>query len=256
VNRDGGSLVKDVLLGLVVGLFSGLFGVGGGVILVPLLVLLVRTEQKQAQATSLVVVALGASSGALTYGLAGSVFWLSVPYLIVAGLLGSWLGTIAVKKLRSGWLQILFGILLLAAAVRLGLESFVTGTGFVDELTAGVVLGFAASGLAVGFLSALLGVGGGIILIPLLVALFGFPQQLAAGTSLVAIIPLALFGALQLTRSGFTQWVRGFRIGVGSVPGAIAGAALALIIEAGVLQIGFAALLVFVAVSMFMKALK
>ena len=87
-------------------------------------------------------------------------------------------------------------------------------------------------------------------------SLFGFPQQLAAGTSLVAMIPLALFGALRLTRSGFTQWVQGLRIGAGSVPGAIAGAALALTIEASVLQVGFAALLVFAAVNMFIKALK
>ena len=256
MNRNGGPLVKDVLLGLVVGVFSGLFGVGGGIILVPLLVLLMRTEQKQAQATSLVVVALGASSGALTYALAGSVLWISVPFLIAGGILGSWLGTIAVKKLRARWLQILFALLLVAAAVRIGMESLGSATGFVGEVTVAVALGFAASGLAMGFLSALLGVGGGIIVIPLLVAIFGFPQQLAAGTSLVAMVPLALFGALRLTRSGFTQWVRGFRIGAGSVPGAIAGAALALIIEAGVLQIGFAALLVFAAVNMFVKALK
>lgn len=256
MNRDGGPLVTDVLLGLLVGLFSGLLGVGGGIILVPLLVLLMRTEQKQAQATSLVAVALGASSGALTYALAGSVVWLSVPFLIVGGIVGSWLGTIAVKKLRARWLQILFGILLLAAAVRLGTESFGSDTGFVDQMTLGVALGFAASGLAMGFFSALLGVGGGIIVIPLLVSLFGFPQQLAAGTSLVAMIPLALFGALRLTRSGFTQWVQGLRIGAGSVPGAIAGSALALITEASVLQIGFAALLVFAAVNMFVKALK
>jgi len=256
VNRNGGPLVKDLLLGLVVGVFSGLFGVGGGIILVPLLVLLMRTEQKQAQATSLVVVALGASSGALTYALAGSVLWISVPFLIAGGILGSWLGTIAVKKLQARWLQIFFAILLVAAAVRIGMESLGSATGFVGEVTVAVALGFAASGLAMGFLSALLGVGGGIIVIPLLVAIFGFPQQLAAGTSLVAMVPLALFGALRLTRSGFTQWVRGFRIGSGSVPGAIAGAALALIIEAGVLQIGFAALLVFAAVNMFVKALK
>jgi uncharacterized membrane protein YfcA len=184
------------------------------------------------------------------------VLWISVPFLIAGGILGSWLGTIAVKKLQARWLQIFFAILLVAAAVRIGMESLGSATGFVGEVTVAVALGFAASGLAMGFLSALLGVGGGIIVIPLLVAIFGFPQQLAAGTSLVAMVPLALFGALRLTRSGFTQWVRGFRIGSGSVPGAIAGAALALIIEAGVLQIGFAALLVFAAVNIFVKALK
>jgi uncharacterized protein len=254
VNGGKESLTKDLLLGLVVGVFSGLFGVGGGIVLVPLLVLLMRTEQKEAQATSLVVVAMGATSGALTYALADSVFWVSVPLLVAGGMVGTWLGTIAVKKLQSRWLQIFFGVLLLAAAVRIGLSSVVSETGFIDEITVGIALGFVASGLAMGFLSALLGVGGGIIVIPLLVAIFGFPQQLAAGTSLVAMIPLALFGALRLTRAGFTQWVRGFRIGTGSVVGAIGGASLALVLQAGVLEIGFAALLVFAAVNMFRRA--
>lgn len=256
MNGGKESLTKDLLLGLVVGVFSGLFGVGGGIVLVPLLVLLMRTEQKEAQATSLVVVAMGATSGAVTYALADSVFWVSVPLLVAGGLVGTWLGTILVKKLQSRWLQIFFGVLLLAAAVRIGLSSVVSEIGFVDEITVGIALGFVASGLAMGFLSALLGVGGGIIVIPLLVAIFGFPQQLAAGTSLVAMIPLALFGALRLTRSGFTQWVRGFRIGTGSVVGAIGGASLALVLQVGVLQIGFAALLVFAAVNMFRKARK
>ena len=107
-----------------------------------------------------------------------------------------------------------------------------------------------------GFLSALLGVGGGIIVIPLLVGLFGFPQQLAAGTSLVAMVPLALFGALRLSRSGFTQWFQGLRLGLASIPGAVGGALLALSVEATVLQVAFAIVLLVAAASMARKALK
>jgi uncharacterized membrane protein YfcA len=150
----------------------------------------------------------------------------------------------------------LFAVLLLIAALRLGLGTILGSAQFVDNMSVVIAAGFAATGLVMGFLSALLGVGGGIIVIPLLVAFFGFPQQLAAGTSLVAMIPLALFGALRLTRAGFTQWAQGFRMGAGSVIGAIGGAALALITAADVVQIAFAALLVFAAVNMVVKALK
>ena len=248
--------MRDILIGLLVGLFSGLFGVGGGIILVPLLVLVVHIEQKQAQATSLVVVAMGATSGGVAYALGGSVYWLSVPFLIAGGIVGTWLGTVVVNKVQARWLQLLFALLLIVAALRLGLEPFFGSAPFVDEMSMVIATGFAATGLVMGFLSALLGVGGGIIVIPLLVAVFGFPQQLAAGTSLIAMIPLALFGALRLTRSGFTQWAQGFRMGSGSVIGAIGGASLALITAADVVQIAFATLLVFAAVNMVVKALR
>lgn len=256
MNRDGGSLVRDVLVGLLVGLFSGLLGVGGGIILVPLLVLLMHKGQKEAQATSLVVVALGATSGALTYGFSGFVHWESLLFLIPGGLVGTWLGTFLVKRVESRWLQLLFSVLLVATAFRIGLDSWTSPTNFVEGLTMASAIGFAASGLAMGFLSALLGVGGGIIVIPLLVALFGFPQQLAAGTSLVAMVPLALFGALRLSRSGFTQWFQGLRLGLASIPGAVGGALLALSAEAIVIQVAFAILLLVAAVSMARKALK
>lgn len=256
MNRDGGSLVRDVLVGLLVGLFSGLLGVGGGIILVPLLVLLMHKGQKEAQATSLVVVALGATSGALTYGFSDFVHWESLLFLIPGGLVGTWIGTFLVKRVEARWLQLLFSVLLVATAFRIGLDSWTSPTNFVEGLTIASAIGFAVSGLAMGFLSALLGVGGGIIVIPLLVALFGFPQQLAAGTSLVAMVPLALFGALRLSRSGFTQWFQGLRLGLASIPGAVVGALLALSAEAIVIQVAFAILLLVAAVSMARKALK
>ena len=247
--------MRDVLLGLLVGLFSGLFGVGGGIILVPLMVLLMRADQKQAQATSLVVVALGASSGAITYAVGDSVSWASVPFLIAGGLLGSWIGTVVVKKAQVRWLQLLFAALLVVTALRIGLDSLLRSNDVIADFSPLVALGLAASGFVMGLLSSLLGVGGGIIVIPLLVAIFGFPQQLAAGTSLVTMIPLALFAAFRLTRSGFTQWMRGLQIGGGSIPGAVGGALLALALDPGLVQIGFGVLLIVAAASMARKAL-
>ena len=248
--------MRDVLVGLLVGLFSGLLGIGGGIILVPLLVFLMHKGQKEAQATSLVVVALGATSGALTYGVSNSVHWESLLFLIPGGLLGTWIGTFLVKRVEPRWLQLFFAVLLVATAFRIGVDSWTSSTEFVAGLTVASAIGFAASGFAMGFLSALLGVGGGIIVIPLLVALFGFPQQLAAGTSLVAMVPLALFGALRLSRSGFTQWFQGLRLGLASIPGAVGGALLALSVEATVLQVAFAIVLLVAAASMARKALK
>jgi uncharacterized protein len=249
-------LFRDLGIGLLIGAFSGLFGVGGGVLLVPLLVLIFAVEQKRAQATSLVVVALAAVSGAFTYSFGFSVVWEAVPFVLVGGLVGTWLGAAIVVRVKTRWLQVAFSVIMVAAAVNLVFMSLDTPTMDVPDLSVWVIVGYLASGFAMGLLSAFLGVGGGIVVIPLLVTFFGFSQQLAQGTSLVVMVPIALLGAWRLTKSGFTQWAQGFRIGVGATVGAVGGATIALVIDSQALQMAFAGVLVFAASQMAWRALK
>lgn len=247
-------IARDVGLGLLVGLLSGLFGVGGGIILVPLLVLIFKTEQKRAQATSLVVVAFAAVFGAATYALAGSVQWQAVPLIVAGGLIGTWIGTAVVKRTSDRWLKIAFGVLLLLVALRFVFQAGEAAAASIVQPSPLIAIGYVLAGVAMGFLSSFLGVGGGVVVIPMLVALFGFGQQLAAGTSLVVMIPITLFGAWRLTRSGFTDWGQGLRIGASSSLAAIAGASLALATDAALVQVGFAALLVFAGAQMIWRA--
>jgi uncharacterized protein len=186
---------KDIAIGAVTGLTSGLFGVGGGIILVPILVILFKVNQHKAQATSLVVVALAAVTGAVTYSLADSVSWIAVPFLIAGGLLGTLLGTIAVKKVKDRILKLVFGVFLVFVAIRIVVQSFDPAA--LTSQSAGLEFGpiYLLVGLAMGLLSSFLGVGGGIIVIPILITVFGFTPQLAAGTSLVVMIPIVLLGA-------------------------------------------------------------
>jgi uncharacterized protein len=250
---------RDVSVGLLIGVFSGLFGVGGGVLLVPILVLGFHVVQKNAQATSLVVVALAATTGATTYAFGDSVVWESVAFLLAGGFVGTWLGSAIVVRIQTRWLQLMFGVLLVVAAVRLvvaastAAESIATG---VIGLSVWVIAGYIGSGFAMGLLSSLLGIGGGIIVIPLLIAFFGFTQQLAAGTSLVVMVPIALLGAWRLTRSGHTQWAQGTRIGIAAAVGAVGGASLALVASPEVMQAAFGVVLVFAASQMLWKAFR
>jgi uncharacterized protein len=172
---------KDIAIGAVTGLTSGLFGVGGGIILVPILVILFKVNQHKAQATSLVVVALAAVTGAVTYSLADSVSWIAVPFLIAGGLLGTLLGTIAVKKVKDRILKLVFGVFLVFVAIRIVVQSFDPAA--LTSQSAGLEFGpiYLLVGLAMGLLSSFLGVGGGIIVIPILITVFGFTPQLAAG---------------------------------------------------------------------------
>lgn len=245
---------KDIIIGAVTGLTSGLFGVGGGIILVPILVILFKVNQHKAQATSLVVVALAAVTGAVTYSLADSVSWIAVPFLIAGGLLGTLLGTIAVKKVKDRILKLVFGVFLVFVAIRIMVQSFDPAA--LTSQSAGLEFGpiYLLVGLAMGLLSSFLGVGGGIIVIPILITVFGFTPQLAAGTSLVVMIPIVLLGALRLTKGGFTNWGQGVRIGIPAAVSAIGGAALALATQPAIVQIAFAILLVLAGAQMIWRA--
>ena len=243
-------MARDLLIGFGAGVFSGAFGVGGGIILVPLLVLLLQFTQKRAQATSLVMVTLAATAGFATYALSGQVAWIPAGFIIIGGVVGSLLGSSVVQRTSDRRLQIGFGILLIAVAVQLLATSADQTAADLADLSALVAIGFVLSGVAMGLLSALFGVGGGIILIPIIVTLFGFPQQLAAGTSLAVMAPVALLGAWRQSRGGATDWSVGLRFGFASIPGSVLGAVVAVSVSGSLLRSLFAVLLIVVGLQM------
>lgn len=250
------ALLRDIGIGVAVGAFSGMFGVGGGLILVPILVLGLHVSQKAAQATSLVMVALAASAGAATYALGNSVAWQPSIALVVGGLCGTWAGTWLVQRIADSRLQWLFAGLLILAAIRQLWGSTGPDTASLPVFTALIALGYVAAGMAMGLLSSMFGVGGGVIVIPLLTTFFGFSQQLAAGTSLLVMIPIALLGAARLTRAGHTNWSQGLRIGIGALGGAVLGASLALDMSGPLLKVLFALVMLLAAAQMLQRAIR
>jgi uncharacterized membrane protein YfcA len=111
--------VRLVLIGLAAGLFSALFGVGGGIVIVPLLLLLCAWEARPATATSLAAIGVTAISGVIGYAVHGDV---SVGYAALVGLPAavSVVGATAVQqRLQTRTIELLFAALLLAVAVWL-----------------------------------------------------------------------------------------------------------------------------------------
>lgn len=239
-------------IGAGAGTVSGALGVGGGVILVPYLVLVRHVEQKRAQATSLVMVAMAAAAGCVPYARDGSVAWSAAVCILMGGLVGAWLGAHIVQRVHGHWLQIAFGIVLVLAAARLVWPGSSSAEEFTSppDLQGRLAVAYVISGLGMGLLSAMFGIGGGILLVPILVTLLNFGQHLASGTSLAVMAPTALFGALRLTRPGLTDWRVGSRIGVGGIVGAVIGASVALYLPAEVLRWVFAGLMVVTAFRM------
>lgn len=255
------TLGTAAVLGLVAGLVSGLFGVGGGIVLVPGLVMLLRLRQYAAHATSLAAIPLMALAALAGFAVAGEVDYVAAAVLTLGALLGAAGGASVMHRVPERRLAQAFALLLGLIALRLLLADAlptaltgVAGSGLIPEprtITGAVAA--AVLGLAAGGLSALLGVGGGAILVPGLVLMFGFGQHAAEGTSLLVIVPTALVGASRHARRGFTDWRLGALVGVGGILGGIAGAQLALALPGVWLQRLFGVLLAVICVQLIQR---
>ncbi|MFN2556811.1 MAG: sulfite exporter TauE/SafE family protein [Nitriliruptorales bacterium] len=249
-----GSAWRDWLVplggGLAAGLLAGLFGVGGGVLLVPLLVLVLGRSQHVAHATSLVAITVPALAGSLRFALGGAVAWGAAGVVAAGALAGVQLGAALLPRVSERRLQLLFALLLAVMALRLlvfGPADPIGPSGGQPPLMAAGEAGLhALLGLVSGTASALLGIGGGAIVVPVLVIGFGYGQHLAEGTSLAVIVPTALAGAATHGRRSYTDWSVGLRLGAGGLVGSLLGAEVALALPATVLSRAFGVLLVII----------
>ena len=113
------------------------------------------------------------------------------------------------------------------------------------------VVGYLVIGLVAGVVSASLGVGGGVVLVPALVIFFSFDQHLAQGTSLAFIAPTAAVGAWIHARAGRVVWQYALPLGVAGIVGGVLGGGIALSLSDVLLRRLFAILLVVTAVRMY-----
>lgn len=157
------------------------------------MVLFVKMHQRVAHATSLAAVIPMALSRAVAYSLSDSVDWQMMPPLAVGMVVGVPIGTILLRELPQRVIRIGFAIAMAGTATRLLVEGTpIAPEVAIDEpVTAIFVLGIAA-----GITSGLLGVGGGILMVPVLALLFSIPLDVAKGTSLAALIPAATAGTI------------------------------------------------------------
>ncbi|MCL2489629.1 MAG: sulfite exporter TauE/SafE family protein [Propionibacteriaceae bacterium] len=240
-------LAIRLALGLAAGALSGLFGVGGGVIIVPLLVLVCHLAQRRAQATSLTSIVMIAAVGAVPYLLRSGVSWPAVAIIAVGGLAGSVIGSSLVQHINEDWLKVCFAVVALAAAIQLVLPKAAGGADRLPALSIAVVAGYLGAGLVMGVLSPLVGVGGGIVLVPILVFFMGFPQPVAQGMSLLVLVPVSLVGSARGALAHNVDWQSAIGIGVGGAIASPIAAHLALNMPTALLKALFAALLAVVA---------
>ena len=194
-------MLPALLAGFVAGLAGGLFGVGGGIILVPMLTAFLGLTQHQAHGTSLAAIGATAIAGLVVYGMNGNVAWLPAGLLALASVPAANLGAKLAARTSRERLTLAFAIFIVVVAVRILWRAPSGGSEHALEGAAGLAVALAA-GAAVGLLSGFMGVGGGIIAVPALTLVFGMSQQLAQGTSLALILVTAPFGAIEHHRHG------------------------------------------------------
>lgn len=242
--------VTPVLLGIVSGLLGGLMGVGGGIVLVPLLVHLLRMGQHEAQGTSLAFVIATALVAVIPYYGNERLDLALAAALTLGAVPGVMVGSRLAARTSARTLRIAFGAFLLLLAVRILVAPPLESGGPGPWSLGWNVL----SGFGVGVLAGLLGVGGGTILVPLLVLGQGVDQHTAQGISLLMIVPVGMVGVWSYAREGRLPSDRLPTLLVGGAAGGFLGAILAHRTAAPTLSRLFALFLIAVAAQMIFRA--
>lgn len=264
--------IAPALAGVFVGVMSGLLGVGGGTIMVPIFRLAFGMSPLASTATSLFAIIPTSISGVVAHTRAKT----CVPKLGLAlGVGGAVMSPVGVwlASVSPGWLVIC------VAAVVIGFSAFKMfkkavkcapapragrAGGNVQAASAKAVpdqpvlsrkqyLQGACIGLIAGLASGYVGVGGGFIMVPLMLAVLGIPMSLASGTSLIAIMILAIPGVIEQGLLGNIEYLAGIAIVVGSIPGALVGARLVRMVPERQLRFIFGGFLLVAAVMLMLN---
>lgn len=266
------AFIAPALAGVFVGVMSGLLGVGGGTIMVPIFRLAFGMSPLASTATSLFAIIPTSISGVVAHARAKT----CVPKLglalgvggAVMSPMGVWLASVS-----PGWLVIC------VTAIVIGFSAFKMfkkavkcaptpragrAGGNVQAASAKAVpdqpvlsrkqyLQGACIGLIAGLASGYVGVGGGFIMVPLMLAVLDIPMSLASGTSLIAIMILAIPGVIEQGLLGNIDYLAGIAIVVGSIPGALVGARLVRVVPERQLRFIFGGFLLVAAVMLMLN---
>jgi uncharacterized membrane protein YfcA len=243
-----------IVIGAIGGLLSGVFGVGGGIVMVPLLMSLAGMDQRRAATTSLVAIVPTSIAGSLGYFTTGHIDLVAGLIIAAGAVVGAVIGSTMLRRIPLPWLRWLFIVLLVVVAARMLILEPERGAAL--ELSWIVVLGYLALGLVMGIASGLFGIGGGVIAVPALVAVFGVSDLIAKGTSLLVLVPTSLVGTITNLRAKAVDARAGLVVGVAATAAAIPGVALAVLIPPRLSSILFAALLVVAAAQLTVRAIR
>ena len=265
-NIDLAEVFYYALTGAFAGIAAGMFGVGGGLIIVPVLYYVFASHgydpqhlMHMAVATSLASIVFTATSSTLAHHKRNAVLW-PIVFIITPGIIiGAWFGGIFASKLDNEVLSKVFAVFELLVAIHLLLKKQASRH---QQAIRKVVA--STGGLVIGFVSAIVGIAGGTMTVPFL-HWFNVSMQKAVATSAACGLPIALIGTLAYVYAGWGQMsdepaVLGFLhihalavIAMSSFIFAPLGAKLAHSISEKALRMSFACILLLLSAIMFLS---
>ncbi len=251
-------VISTILIGFAAAVVAGMFGIGGASITTPGIRVLLGTSPAYSLGTPLPVTIPTALAGSIIYLRHGLVEKRLAVLCGASGLVGAVGGALLTGVLNLHYLMLATGMLVLYLAgmtMYRGISGrFLTPSpeGGEEETTGGERAGHPVTykaapalciGLAAGFFSGLLGVGGGIVMIPSFLYLLRVPLKKAFGTSLAVITVIAIPGTVVHAFLGHISWSLSLYLVIGAVPGGVIGARLSIRARERVLYILFGSLL-------------
>lgn len=279
------SILAVLGMGGVVGLLSGLFGVGGGFLLTPLL-MMAGVPPAVATASDTTQIVAASASGTLAHSRSGNVDFKLGFIILVGGLLGGSYGTELVRVLRGlGNFDFVVNIAYVVMLLSVGTFMFFEGLHALrnkdktvekkessavrllnrlplqmDFQVAGIrcsLIGLFVLGFLIGILAAIMGVGGGFIMLPVMIYLIGIPTMIAVGTSIFTVVFTSINVTIaQSVLNGTVDLVLALLLLVGSSIGAQLGVRIGRLLKGEQLRVVFSVIVLGVAVKMLYSLLK
>ncbi|HAQ9631210.1 TPA: sulfite exporter TauE/SafE family protein, partial [Enterococcus faecium] len=230
-------------LGLLIGAVLGLVGAGGSIIAVPALVYGVGLSPEEAIPASLIVVGLAALTAVIPR-LRRAIDWKTAAVVGAAGVPAAWVGSLVNRTLNQDVLMLLFAGLMVAAGIRM-----LTATPAEHSRRIRLYLLRALGvGLTVGFLTGLLGIGGGFLITPALILFLGLSAGTAVGTSLVIIVINSIAGLSAHITGANLDWPVILLFSGAAVAGSLIASRYAARLPDKIVKLVFALVVLFVAV--------
>jgi uncharacterized membrane protein YfcA len=204
----------SLLIGFLAGVFGGIAGVGGGAVMIPMMVGILKLSQHRASGTSLVTLVFTGIAGTIAYAAQGYVDFLAALLLAATAIFSARAGARFSHSLPEAKLRRYYGAFLIFIALSMVLKPWLPHAS-IPLAGWEKVLVLLAAGIFTGFQSGIMGGGGGAVSIPAMVLLAGFSQHMAQGTSLLVMVPTGATAA-------WTYWQRG-NVDMGLLKGMIPG---------------------------------
>ena len=258
-------IIALLVTGIVVGFASGLLGVGGCFIMVPVQFWALKSigvdptiAIRIAFGTNLLVVLPTAFTGAMTHHKKGAVLWKAGISFGIAGAIGAFFGAFIAAHLPGKVLTVAFGIAVILGALRM----LTAKPPKITEEPSDSMAAYILWGIPLGIVSGIIGIGGGVLMIPIMVYFLKFKMHQAVGTSTALMIFTAIGGSLSFLfnglgiqglppfSTGYLNWLQWILLAGCSIPLAIVGAKTAHLLPAKQLKYIFIAVMFYMGLKM------